>query len=103
MSSSLAGGLPSQQKAVGAPCVCVIQLSIHAIACKAVLLLGRCVADQCSRPFDAEAAAILANMAEMVVREMELAAAAALAHARQVGWQNHPFPLKESAHMLSGQ
>lgn len=52
---------------------------------KSRLLRGRCVADQCPRPFDAEAAAILANMAEMVVREMELAAAAALAHARQVG------------------
>ncbi|KAK9843472.1 hypothetical protein WJX81_004368 [Elliptochloris bilobata] len=43
-----------------------------------------CVADQCPRDtFDADAAAILANMAEMVVREMELAAAAALAHDRQ--------------------
>ena len=94
MSSGLAGGLPGQQNAVGAPYVCMSMLSFHAIAFQAVLPLGRCVADQCSRPFDAEAAAILANMAEMVVCEMELAAAAALAHARQVGWQNHLFPLK---------
>ena len=92
MSSSLAGGLSAQQNAVGAPCVCMIMLSFHAFAFQAVLPRGRCVADQCARPFDAEAAAILANMAEMVVREMELAAAAALAHARQVGWQDHLFP-----------
>lgn len=43
------------------------------------------MADQCPRDsFDAEAAAILANLAEMVVREMELASEAALAHERQV-------------------
>ncbi len=56
-----------------------------------MLPLGRCVADQCPRPFNAEAAAILANLAEMVVREMELAAAAALAHTRQVGRSKKPF------------
>lgn len=44
-----------------------------------------CVADAAPRAgFDAQAAAILANMAELVMREMELAASAALMHERQV-------------------
>lgn len=70
---------------------------------KSILSLGRCVADQCPRPFGAEAAAILANMAELVVREMELAAAAALAHARQVGYgMTSPPQISATMHVREG-